>query len=99
LSSDINHNGVFDSVSAGNYLIYNINEKLGVGGRAEWLKYNGSSYYETTLGVNIKPTGNLIVRPEIRHNWSPAAQAGGDPLANPALADQTIFGVDAIFQF
>ncbi len=64
----------FHSVSAANYLIYNITDELGAGARAEWAKINGVSYYETTVGVNIKPTGNLVIRPEIRHQWSPAGQ-------------------------
>ena len=87
LSSDLAHgnNGVvggattFNSVSAANYLIYNINDKLGAGGRAEWLKVNGVSYYEVTAGVNIKPMSNFIVRPEIRHQWAPAAVNGNNP--------------------
>jgi Putative beta-barrel porin-2, OmpL-like. bbp2 len=99
LSSDINHNDTFDSISAGNYLIYSFNDKMGVGGRAEWMKFNGVSYYETTLGVNIKPVSNLIIRPEIRHQWSPGAQGGNNPLGNAAFADQSIFGIDVILTF
>ncbi len=30
------------------------------------------SYYDVTVGLNIKPTQNLIIRPEYRYDWSPA---------------------------
>ena len=30
------------------------------------------SYYDVTLGLNFKPTQNLIIRPEYRYDWSPA---------------------------
>jgi hypothetical protein len=105
LSSDINHGNLpaaggattFHSVSAANYLIYNITDELGAGARAEWAKINGVSYYETTFGLNVKPTGNLVIRPEIRHQWSPAGQKGNNPIGVPV--DETIFGVDAVLSF
>lgn len=108
LASDITNGNIpvpqagganLSSVSAANYLLYSINDKLGAGARAEWMKIAGVSYYEVTAGVNVKPTGNIIVRPEIRHQWSPAGQAAGgfNPLGVPV--EQTIFGIDAIYQF
>lgn len=30
------------------------------------------SYYAATFGVNVKPSQNLIIRPEYRYDWSPA---------------------------
>ncbi len=108
LSNDIVHGNVgaaggvttFHSVSAANYLIYNINDKLGAGARAEWAKINGVSYYEATVGVNIKPTANFIIRPEVRHQWSPAANkvGGRNPIGLPTT-DDTILGIDAILTF
>lgn len=106
LSSDITRTnqgvfggGTFHTVSAANYLIYNLTDKIGVGGRAEWAKINGVSYYETTVGVNLKPTGNLIIRPEVRHNWAPGPDKGGaNPIGVPTT-DDTIFGIDAILTF
>ena len=107
LSSDIDNGNrgilggtnTFHSVSAANYLLYNINDKLSAGVRAEWIKVNGVSYYEVTKGINIKPAPNLIIRPEVRYQWSPAGQkAGGfNPLGVPV--DQTILGIDAIYTF
>ena len=78
-----------DNVGINQYWIYSINDKLGLGLRAEWWKGDsltgyaphggvlpaggGShSYYDVTVGLNIKPTQNLIIRPEYRYDWSPA---------------------------
>jgi len=107
LSSDVTttNTGVFGgttfhSVSAANYLIYNINDRLGAGARAEWLKLDGVSYYQTTLGINVKPTGNLTIRPEVRHQWSPAAdKIGGNNPIGLSTTDDTILGIDAVLTF
>ena len=107
LSSDITRTNAgvfggttFHSVSAANYLIYNLTDKVGVGGRAEWIKLDGVSYYETTVGVNVKPTPNFILRPEVRHQWSPGAdKAGGNNPIGLPTTDDTIVGIDAILTF
>ena len=73
-----------DRVSAygiNNHLIYAIDEKWGIGFRAEWLRDNGvlayedalgnsnhSDYVQLTLGLNYRPTENLRIRPEIRYD-------------------------------
>ncbi|RLS59159.1 MAG: porin [Planctomycetota bacterium] len=87
----------FHSVSAANYLLYTINDTLSTGARGEWLKVQGVSYYETTVGLNVRPTSNLVVRPEIRHQWSPAGEKGNNPLGVPV--SETIFGIDAVMSF
>jgi hypothetical protein len=89
----------YDTVSLNNYLFYTINDFVKVGGRAEWWKLNGTSFYETTAGVNVTPAPNLTIRPEIRYQWSPGAES--NPAANPfgIPLDQTIFGVDVIYTF
>jgi hypothetical protein len=86
------------------YFLYTLNDCWSFGHRFEWWKsdsgfdYGGQavapatgthSYYESTTGLNYKPNGNVIVRPEIRYDWA------------PALADykQWIFGVDFILTF
>jgi hypothetical protein len=46
------------------------------------------SYYEYTSGINIKPHPNLVLRPEMRFDWSPALNY-----------DETTFAVDAYFTF
>jgi hypothetical protein len=93
-----------DNVGLNQYLLYQVNDRLGLGARMEWWKGDvltgyaphggvlpaeGSlSYYAATFGANIRTTANSIIRPEVRFDWSPAANY-----------DQTIFGVDAIFTF
>lgn len=81
-----------DNTGINQYFIYTINDCLSLGHRVEWWKTDpliagaGSlSVYESTWGINYKPHANLIVRPEIREEWSPALDY-----------DQTIFGVDVI---
>lgn len=83
-----------------NYLIYWATDRVGLGGRAEWWKAQGVSYYEATVGVNIKPIPNFVLRPEIRYQWSPAGEgpAANNVMGIPSLGDG-IFGVDGILTF
>lgn len=46
------------------------------------------SYYDVTFGFNVKPTQNLIIRPEYRYDWSPAVNY-----------EQGYFGMDVIALF
>ncbi len=55
------------------------------GGRVMNFTPGTNSYYEATFGVNIKPQANLVMRPEIRHEWFPFADD-----------TETIFAVDLI---
>ncbi len=81
--------GVLDhDVGINQYLIYSLTDCVGLGTRVEWWHDDGTSFYEYTAGVNIRPTANTLIRPEIRHDWSPAN--------NTAF---TTFGVDAIILF
>lgn len=80
-----------DSHALINYAFYQLTDKTKAGVRYEWYKADGVSYNEFTYGVNYQATPNVIVRPEVRHNWSP----GND--VRPWNED--IFGVDAIFKF
>lgn len=93
-----------DNVGVNQYLLYGLCDWLGIGARLEWWKgdvltgyaphgavlpSDGSlSYYAATLGLNLTPRSDVVVRPEIRHDWSPAAGY-----------DETYFGVDAILTF
>jgi hypothetical protein len=97
LSSDLNYvfqSDYVDTDTAGNqiginqYLIYSVSDCLGVGGRVEWWRNNGVSWYEATAGLNYKPTANLTVRPEIRQEWNPSTNY-----------DEVIFGIDAYLTF
>lgn len=60
-----------DDVGINQYLIYNYNDCLGVGGRLEWWKDDGQSHYEGTFGINYRPHANIVIRPEIRRDWKP----------------------------
>jgi hypothetical protein len=61
----------YDTIGLNQYLIYNLNDIVGVGGRMEWWKADGVSFYEATGGVNIKLLSNVILRPEYRQDWAP----------------------------
>ncbi|WP_168204989.1 outer membrane beta-barrel protein [Bythopirellula goksoeyrii] len=59
------------------YVYYQLNDKWWAGGRAEWWKSNSStpdqqSYNDITLGLNYEPRSNIVFRPEIRYDWTPA---------------------------
>ena len=86
-----------DTVSVCQFLYYTISEKLRAGGRAEWWKAHGVSYYEMTLGVNVIPVANLRIRPEVRYQWAPGTTTANNPFGIPV--DETIFGVDAILTY
>jgi len=77
-----------DTVGINQYLIYKYSDCVGIGGRLEWWKFDGTSLYVATGGVNYKPHANLIFRPEIRQQWSPAFDY-----------DETILGTDVILTF
>lgn len=90
-----------DNVGINQYFLYDINDNLAFGTRVEWWKGDtltgyaphggvlpaeGShSYYDVTFGLNIKPSQNLIIRPEYRYDWSPALDY-----------EQGYFGMDII---
>jgi len=98
-----------DAVAINQYLIYQVSDCVGVGGRAEWWKSNGTSVYALTGGVNIKPHSQVTIRPEVKYDWSPGGQVaangnngfnnglGGAPVLNGS--NQTTFSVDVIFTF
>ena len=88
IQSDVLRADQFDTIGINQYLFYTINDQLRAGTRVEWWKADGVSQYAATWGVNVAPMDNLVVRPEVRYDWSPTGSA-----------DQTTFGVDAIFSF
>lgn len=84
------------------YLLYRINEFVGAGTRIEWWKSNrltpdSQSYYELTMGLNVRPATNVVVRPEVRYDWTP----GDDQFftSNGEQYNQWVFGVDCIFTY
>ena len=72
-------------VGVNQYLIYSLNDRIGIGQRIEWWQDDGTSLNEYTVGLNIRPTANVVVRPEYRYDWSPAADF-----------EQSTFGIDVI---
>jgi hypothetical protein len=77
-----------------NYLFYCHNRCLGFGTRLEWWKTDQlftstRSTWDWTVGANIRPHANVVIRPEFRVDWGAAAVSPGDP----------IVGVDAIIAF
>ena len=59
--------------------------------------------YALTVGCNVRPCANFVVRPEIRWDWvygarDDLAQTGAEILENNAK-QQTTFGMDAILLF
>lgn len=90
--------GHYDTVGVNQYLFYSLTDGVKAGGRFEWWKQDGTSFYEATLGVNFIPLPNVRIRPEVRHQWSPAGDvAANNPFGIPV--DQTIFGVDVVVTF
>lgn len=113
IQSDLLHTGqgnfapdstTTNTIGINQYLIYALSDRLGIGGRAEWWKADGVSYYEITGGLNIRPVANFIIRPEVRYQWSPSGNAfsGIQNASNPAglpVDEGAIFGIDAILTF
>lgn len=103
-------NGSFDDPDAAldekgvnQYLFYTLNDCWKLGLRAEWWKSNAftpgnQSYYEITYGVNYKAHANMIIRPEIRHNWTPGEEAFADNNDGTDF-NQTVFGIDCILTY
>jgi hypothetical protein len=85
-----------------NYLFYTVNDCWKYGGRFEWwqsdtLDDDSNAYFEITLGVNYHPHANVVVRPEVRWDFT-----SDDDLVEAVQDrdyDRTIFGIDAIFTF
>jgi hypothetical protein len=67
-----NGGGRDHDIGLNQYLFYTINDHFKVGGRFEWWHDDGESTYEATVGVNFRPNSHMILRPEIRQDWSPA---------------------------
>jgi len=90
----------FDNTEYGinQYLFYTVNDCSKLGTRMEWWKSNAvtgesTSFYELTGGINYKPHANVVVRPEIRYNWTPA-----ETTVNPDF-NNTVFAIDAVVTF
>ena len=87
------------AVGVNQYLFYTINDCVKLGGNFEWFRNdiagNGTQdIYLLRGGVNIRPHANLVFRPEVRHQWSPATdEVVGFPV------NQTSFNIDMVLTF
>ena len=61
----------FDTIGLNQYLLYQFTDVIGAGGRMEWWKADGVSFYEATAGMNFKVLSNVNIRPEFRQDWAP----------------------------
>ncbi|HEX6962398.1 MAG TPA: outer membrane beta-barrel protein [Lacipirellula sp.] len=75
----------YDTIGINQYLIYKINDFVSAGGRAEWWKADGVSFNEVTGGFNFHLLSNLVLRPEIRQDWSPGAGLDEDSFLIDAI--------------
>lgn len=95
--------GHYDTIGVNQYLFYTINDCTKAGARVEWWKADGQSLYEMAYGINYKPMANLLLRPEVRYNWTPNENLPGVLPAVGSAAndydDNLIFGIDAIVTF
>ncbi len=89
----------YEAYGINNYLLYSINDMIGVGARGEWWQADGTDYFGITAGVNVKPFPNIIVRPELRYQWGPEEDEGDDNPAGRPMDEGVIFGMDAILTF
>lgn len=92
-----------NSVGMENYVFYEITKKLFAGVRVEWWKADGTSYNTLTYGVNIKPSKNVLIRPEIRHLWAPGAPAGAPDTITRNISNvygnSTVVGIDTVILY
>jgi hypothetical protein len=90
LQSDVMELGEMNvsTIGINQYLLYSLNDRWGVGARVEWWKADGTSINGATFGANWTPHPNLIVRPEIRQEWS-----------HGLAIDETSIGIDTILTY
>ncbi len=88
--------------SFGNWFLYTCRDELTAVWRAEWFRdVHGSrtgypgNFYEMTLGLVIKPKPYILIRPEVRFDWSQFSH----PYDNGTSNHQLTLGMDVIFRF
>jgi Putative beta-barrel porin-2, OmpL-like. bbp2 len=88
--------------SFGNWFLYSFNDELTAVWRSEWFRDVAGSrtgfpgnFYEMTLGLVIKPEPRILIRPEVRFDWSQFCH----PFDNGTKSHQLTLGMDVIFRF
>lgn len=101
-SEDETGANVRDTYGINQYLFYTHSDCLSSGARLEWWNTQpgaaalDADVYALTLGLNYKPHGNVIVRPEVRWDWDDSRVVNLD---NRNATDLTTFGIDTILLF
>lgn len=91
-----------DNVSFVQYAFYEFTSKWKAGARYEWYEADEVSYNTFTIGANYKPHPNLVIRPEVRHNWAPGVKGGLGGVSDNmvrAFDDNTIVGIDFVLTY
>lgn len=86
------------------YLTYQFSDQWGAGVRGEWFRDNdgfrynagAANYYAMTAGMNWKLQSWLVLRPEVRYDWS---ESQARPFDVGRRSSQVLLGVDAVVQF
>ncbi len=90
------------------YLFYEINRCWSAGARVEIFRdedgarVTGSrgNFWNASVGLNYKPTANIIVRPEVRGDWFDGSNAAQAPAySGGTKTEQFMAGFDVIFTF
>jgi Putative beta-barrel porin-2, OmpL-like. bbp2 len=90
-------------VGVNQYLFRTLNDCWKIGGRFEWWSTDqltpgeNISFFEITGGINYRPHANVIVRPEIRYDFTSDEEAV--EVAQGREYDREEFGIDVIFTF
>lgn len=89
------------------YLFYTINDRWKAGTRFEWFRDEGGSrvpganrtadYFGLSSGVNWTPSDRLIVRSELRWDWT--GTAGYNPFGDGTRSNQVLLNCDVIVRF
>ncbi len=85
------------------YLTYDVTNDLGAGLRFEWFRDEGGTrvgfndhFFALTAGLNYQPLSWLILRPEIRYDWT---ANGTNAFDDGTKDDQVLISADAIIMF
>jgi len=102
----LNTVSAFISYGINQELIYKWNRHWAFGLRGEWMYENEKgcgvphNHYEVTLGVNWTPSDWLVVRPEIRYDYTDYYDEWGFRcFKNATKADQFGFGISTVVKF
>ncbi|TAN52829.1 MAG: porin [Methylococcaceae bacterium] len=86
------------------YLTFDVADTWGVGLRGEWFRDDdgvrfsagAADYFAVSGGLNWKPTTWLMLRPEVRYDWTGAQTA---PFDGNHRTHQLLLGMDAVVRF